>query len=195
MGFCGAAICRAGRRFETTKKPGGREPMAYEFEGRTIESTATGYLADQDDWSRELAGAYRGPRTAHPDAAALGPYRLPSRRIFSTTTKTRRIRAQFSRRCRINGTRRSIKGRSTICFRTTRRSKADVSPACLKAAARADTETKAAVRCPGPGPAIRTKRITPHPSPLPQARPGELASHRGRIRKRMRLERESRCAR
>ena len=35
--------------------------------------------------------------------------------------------------------------------------------------------------------------IAPHPSPLsPQARLGELASQRGRIRKRMRLERESR---
>ena len=29
--------------------------MAYEFEGRTIETTATGYLADHGDWSRELA--------------------------------------------------------------------------------------------------------------------------------------------
>ncbi len=29
--------------------------MAYEFEGRTIESTATGYLANLDDWSKGLA--------------------------------------------------------------------------------------------------------------------------------------------
>ncbi|MGO8953436.1 MAG: TusE/DsrC/DsvC family sulfur relay protein [Rhodomicrobium sp.] len=29
--------------------------MAYEFEGKTIETTATGYLVNQDDWSRELA--------------------------------------------------------------------------------------------------------------------------------------------
>jgi tRNA 2-thiouridine synthesizing protein E len=29
--------------------------MAYEFEGRVIETTATGYLVDLDDWSRELA--------------------------------------------------------------------------------------------------------------------------------------------
>jgi tRNA 2-thiouridine synthesizing protein E len=29
--------------------------MAYEFEGRTYESTATGYLANRDDWSKELA--------------------------------------------------------------------------------------------------------------------------------------------
>ncbi|MGE3245742.1 MAG: TusE/DsrC/DsvC family sulfur relay protein [Beijerinckiaceae bacterium] len=29
--------------------------MAIEFDGRTIETTATGYLADLDDWSRELA--------------------------------------------------------------------------------------------------------------------------------------------
>ena len=28
--------------------------MAIEFEGKTIETTATGYLADQDDWTREL---------------------------------------------------------------------------------------------------------------------------------------------
>ena len=29
--------------------------MGIEFEGKTIETTSTGYLADQDDWSRELA--------------------------------------------------------------------------------------------------------------------------------------------
>jgi tRNA 2-thiouridine synthesizing protein E len=29
--------------------------MAYEFGGKTIETTATGFLADQADWSRELA--------------------------------------------------------------------------------------------------------------------------------------------
>lgn len=29
--------------------------MSYQFEGRDIETTATGYLADPDDWSRELA--------------------------------------------------------------------------------------------------------------------------------------------
>ena len=29
--------------------------MAYEFEGRTIETTATGYLANRDDWSKGLA--------------------------------------------------------------------------------------------------------------------------------------------
>ena len=29
--------------------------MAYEFEGRTIETTAAGYLVDQSDWSPELA--------------------------------------------------------------------------------------------------------------------------------------------
>jgi tRNA 2-thiouridine synthesizing protein E len=29
--------------------------MAYEFEGKTIETTATGYLVHQDDWSNGLA--------------------------------------------------------------------------------------------------------------------------------------------
>ena len=29
--------------------------MSYEFEGRDIETTATGYLADPEDWSRGLA--------------------------------------------------------------------------------------------------------------------------------------------
>lgn len=29
--------------------------MAYEFEGRVIETTATGYLTNLDDWSKELA--------------------------------------------------------------------------------------------------------------------------------------------
>ena len=30
--------------------------MGYQFEGREIESTSSGYLVEQDDWSRELAG-------------------------------------------------------------------------------------------------------------------------------------------
>jgi tRNA 2-thiouridine synthesizing protein E len=29
--------------------------MAYEFEGKTIETTATGYLVNPDDWSKEFA--------------------------------------------------------------------------------------------------------------------------------------------
>src|SRR5271165_1311683 len=29
--------------------------MAFEFNGKTIETTSTGYLVDQDDWSKELA--------------------------------------------------------------------------------------------------------------------------------------------
>lgn len=29
--------------------------MPYEFQGNTIETTANGYLADQNDWSKELA--------------------------------------------------------------------------------------------------------------------------------------------
>jgi len=29
--------------------------MNYEFDGRQIEATSSGYLVDQDDWSRELA--------------------------------------------------------------------------------------------------------------------------------------------
>lgn len=29
--------------------------MGIEFEGKTIETTASGYLVDRDDWSRELA--------------------------------------------------------------------------------------------------------------------------------------------
>ena len=29
--------------------------MTYEFDGRKIEATSSGYLVDQDDWSRELA--------------------------------------------------------------------------------------------------------------------------------------------
>ena len=43
--------------------------MHYEFDNRTIESTSSGYLVDQDDWSRELAehiarleGIELGPR-------------------------------------------------------------------------------------------------------------------------------------
>ena len=30
--------------------------MRYEFEGREIETTSSGYLVEQDDWSHELAG-------------------------------------------------------------------------------------------------------------------------------------------
>ena len=29
--------------------------MGIEFRGRTVETTSSGYLVDQDDWSRELA--------------------------------------------------------------------------------------------------------------------------------------------
>lgn len=29
--------------------------MAYEFEGKTIQATPTGYLANENDWSKELA--------------------------------------------------------------------------------------------------------------------------------------------
>lgn len=31
--------------------------MAFEFDGRTIETTATGFLASTDDWSEDLARA------------------------------------------------------------------------------------------------------------------------------------------
>lgn len=31
--------------------------MAFEFNGQSIETTATGFLANQDDWSEELASA------------------------------------------------------------------------------------------------------------------------------------------
>jgi tRNA 2-thiouridine synthesizing protein E len=41
-----------GQRFRKLKLG---NAMAYEFEGKTIEVTATGYLADQDDWTEELA--------------------------------------------------------------------------------------------------------------------------------------------
>ena len=41
-----------GRLISASKR---EETMAIEFQGKTIETTATGYLADQDDWSRELA--------------------------------------------------------------------------------------------------------------------------------------------
>jgi tRNA 2-thiouridine synthesizing protein E len=32
-----------------------RNAMAYEFEGKAIETTATGYLVNPDDWSKALA--------------------------------------------------------------------------------------------------------------------------------------------
>jgi tRNA 2-thiouridine synthesizing protein E len=53
--FAGRQYAAPLRRLKTSQKPGGKKPMAYEFEGRTIESTATGYLANRDDWSKELA--------------------------------------------------------------------------------------------------------------------------------------------
>ena len=34
--------------------------MIYEFDGRQIEATATGYLADQDDWTKDLAAHIAG---------------------------------------------------------------------------------------------------------------------------------------
>jgi tRNA 2-thiouridine synthesizing protein E len=33
----------------------GGAAVGYEFEGREIETTSSGYLVEQDDWSRELA--------------------------------------------------------------------------------------------------------------------------------------------
>jgi tRNA 2-thiouridine synthesizing protein E len=34
--------------------------MAYDFEGKTIETTATGYLVDRGDWSKGLAAHIAG---------------------------------------------------------------------------------------------------------------------------------------
>lgn len=34
--------------------------MNYQFEGRTIETTSTGYMVDQDEWSKELAAYIAG---------------------------------------------------------------------------------------------------------------------------------------
>ncbi len=42
--------------------------MTYEFEGKEIESTATGYLVNPEDWSRELA-----EHIASLDGVTLGP--------------------------------------------------------------------------------------------------------------------------
>jgi tRNA 2-thiouridine synthesizing protein E len=33
----------------------GKTAMTYEYGGRKIDTTSSGYLVDQDDWSRELA--------------------------------------------------------------------------------------------------------------------------------------------
>ena len=56
--------------------------MAYEFEGKTIETTATGYLVNQDDWSRELAEHMASQEQIHADQPALGRHRLSARRVF-----------------------------------------------------------------------------------------------------------------
>ncbi len=42
--------------------------MSYQFEGREIETTPTGYLVDPEDWSRELA-----EHIAKLDQIELGP--------------------------------------------------------------------------------------------------------------------------
>ena len=42
--------------------------MQYEFDSRRIEATSSGYLVDQDDWSRELAEHIAGL-----DGVELGP--------------------------------------------------------------------------------------------------------------------------
>jgi tRNA 2-thiouridine synthesizing protein E len=34
--------------------------MSYEFQGKVIETTANGYLVDQEEWSRELAAHIAG---------------------------------------------------------------------------------------------------------------------------------------
>ena len=57
-----ACVSRGGTRrayvLVTSRTAGantGETVMTYEFAGRTIETTSTGYLVDLDDWSRELA--------------------------------------------------------------------------------------------------------------------------------------------
>ena len=60
MDFCaGSNMPRCGAQ---SKQPKTRRRNAWhnEFQGRTIETTATGYLADHADWSRELAGHIAG---------------------------------------------------------------------------------------------------------------------------------------
>ena len=42
--------------------------MTYEVNGRTLEATETGYLANQDDWDKDVAQAIAGA-----DAPALTP--------------------------------------------------------------------------------------------------------------------------
>ncbi len=39
--------------------------MKYEFDGRQVEATETGYLVDPDDWSRELAEHIADSSTSH----------------------------------------------------------------------------------------------------------------------------------
>lgn len=45
--------------------------MAIEFDGRTIETTATGYLVNQEDWSEDLAR-----HMAQADGIEFGPRHL-----------------------------------------------------------------------------------------------------------------------
>jgi len=46
--------------------------MAIELEGKTIETTPTGYLVDIADWSEELAKTYRRRRGCRVNRKALG---------------------------------------------------------------------------------------------------------------------------
>ncbi len=119
--------------------------MAYEFGGKTIETTATGYLANHDDWSRELAEHIAGLEQITLTQRHWDLIEYLRDEYFNNNENmpnTRAILKAMSEKWN----EKIDQGRSTTCFRSTRRSKADVSPACLKAAARADTEAESAYR-------------------------------------------------
>lgn len=43
------------RRISPSSGSGRKKQMGYQFDGRDIETTATGFLVNQDDWSEDLA--------------------------------------------------------------------------------------------------------------------------------------------
>ena len=60
--------------------------MSIEFNGKTIETNATGFLVNTEDWSKELAEFMAQARRRHAHAEALGSYRISARLNTSIIT-------------------------------------------------------------------------------------------------------------
>ena len=70
--------------------------MSIQFEGKEIETTASGYLAEHEDWSRDLA-AHMAKLDGIELAPAIGTSSTTCAKNFSKTTRAPPIRGRSSR--------------------------------------------------------------------------------------------------